>query len=56
MEWLKGDEVVERELYDRLEDPEERVNLIEGEERSEVAETLSLQLKRGEGWKDVRPK
>ena len=56
VEWLKGDEVVERELYDRLEDPEERVNLIEGAERSEVAETLSLQLKRGEGWKDVRPK
>ena len=56
VEWLRGDEVVERELYDRLEDPEELVNLLSGGARSEVAETLSLQLNRGKGWKNARPR
>ena len=56
VEWVKGDEVVTRELYDRLEDPEELVNLLGDGGRSEVAESLSLKLNRGKGWQDVRPK
>lgn len=56
VEWVKGDEVVARELYDRLEDPEELVNLLGDGGRSEVAESLSLKLNRGKGWQDVRPK
>jgi iduronate 2-sulfatase len=56
VEWMKGGKVVERELYDRLEDPGEMVNLLSEGERSEVAETLSLKLNGGKGWQDVRPK
>lgn len=56
VEWVKGDEVVARELYDQVEDPEELVNLLGDGERSEVAESLSLKLNRGKGWRDARPK
>lgn len=55
VEWVKGDEVVERELYDQIEDPEERVNLVREGDRSEVVESLSTKLNRGKGWKDVLP-
>ena len=56
VEWVKGDEVVARELYDQMEDPEERVNLVREGDRSEVVEGLSVKLNRGKGWKDVLPK
>ena len=56
VEWIQNNEVVARELYDRLEDPREEVNLLQGNKRSEVAEALSLRLKRGKGWRDVLPK
>jgi arylsulfatase A-like enzyme len=56
VEWIQNDEVIARELYDRLEDPGEELNLLNGDERSEVAETLSLQLNRGKGWRNVLPR
>lgn len=56
VEWIQNNEIVARELYDRLEDPREEVNLLQGNKRSEVAEALSLRLKRGKGWRDVLPK
>ena len=56
VEWIQNNEIVARELYDRLEDPREEVNLLQGNTRSEVAEALSLRLKRGKGWRDVLPK
>ncbi len=56
MEWIKEGEVVARELYDRVEDPQELNNLVEGDERSEVAETLSRKLDRGKGWRGARPR
>jgi len=56
VEWVKDDEVVARELYDQMDDPEERVNLVSSGDRSEVGETLSRKLNRGKGWKDVLPK
>ena len=56
VEWVKGDEVVERELYDRVADPGELVNLLFVGGRSELGEELSLKLNRGKGWQDVSPK
>ena len=56
IEWIRGEEVVARELYDRAEDPGELENLLDGGGAGETAETLSLMLNRGKGWRDVLPK
>ncbi len=56
VEWIQGDKVIARELYDQLEDPNEELNLLHEGERSEVGETLSLLLDRGKGWRNALPK
>lgn len=56
IEWIRGEEVVARELYDRAEDPGELENLLDGGGAGETAESLSLMLNRGKGWRDVLPK
>lgn len=56
VEWIQGDKVMARELYDQLEDSNEELNLLHEGERSEVGETLSLLLDRGKGWRNALPK
>ncbi|MEO1835861.1 MAG: sulfatase [Akkermansiaceae bacterium] len=59
VEWVESadlEAVVARELYDRIEDPEEMRNLVDkAAVRSELVRTLSAKLNKGKGWKDARP-
>ncbi|MGC6458144.1 MAG: sulfatase [Akkermansiaceae bacterium] len=56
VEWWSDDEIVARELYDQVEDPDEMRNLISDNDRSELVEELSMKLDRGKGWENARPK
>ena len=58
VEWVETanpGKVTARELYDRVEDPHERRNLVGAGDRSELVEGLSARLDKGKGWKNARP-
>ena len=60
IEWYIWDQVsgsrrdyVAAELYDRLNDPYERINIAEKEEHMDTIEKLSKQL--ADGWRNAAP-
>lgn len=57
VEWVEAknpEKVLARELYDRVEDPEETRNLIEEGEEFELATEMGMLLDKGKGWRAVR--